>query len=89
MSSLAIVLSIAFASAYLIWIAKLSTAKERALLDYGARVGDHGRLIRRRWIETVPDEAYDSCQGPNSARRPIRSRDRRARSPLVGTSCWR
>jgi hypothetical protein len=28
----------------------LAAAKRRALLDYGALVGEHGRLVRRRWI---------------------------------------
>ena len=37
----------------------LAAAKRRALLDYGALVGEHGRLVRRRWIlgETPADDA--------------------------------
>ena len=37
----------------------LAAAKRRALLDYGALVGEHGRLVRRRWIlgETPTDDA--------------------------------
>jgi hypothetical protein len=36
----------------------LATAKRRALLEYGALVGKHGRLVRRRWIlgETAADD---------------------------------
>ncbi len=35
----------------------LGAAKRRALLDYGALVGEHGRLVRRRWVlrETVAE----------------------------------
>ena len=37
----------------------LSAAKRRALLDYGTLVGEHGRLVRRRWIlgEKPADDA--------------------------------
>ena len=37
----------------------LKRAKRQALLDYGALVGRHGRLVRERWIEgkTVDDDA--------------------------------
>ncbi len=37
----------------------LARAKKRALLDYGALVGRHGRLVRERWIEgkTLDDDA--------------------------------
>ena len=37
----------------------LAAAKRRALLDYGALVGKHGRLVHRRWIrgETTADDA--------------------------------
>jgi len=29
---------------------RLRRLKQRSLLDYGALVGEHGRLVRRRWI---------------------------------------
>jgi hypothetical protein len=32
----------------------LKRAKKQALLDYGALVGRHGRLVRERWIEGKP-----------------------------------
>jgi hypothetical protein len=37
----------------------LAAARRRALLEYGALVGEHGRLVRRRWIlgETPADDA--------------------------------
>ena len=37
----------------------LVAAKRRALLDYGALIGEHGRLVRRRWIlgEKPADDA--------------------------------
>jgi hypothetical protein len=37
----------------------LAAAKRRALLEYGALVGEHGRLVRRRWIlgEKPADDA--------------------------------
>ncbi|HUL11123.1 MAG TPA: hypothetical protein VLU73_03000 [Methylococcaceae bacterium] len=42
----------------LTFAAPLATAKRRALLEYGALVGKHGRLVRRRWIlgETAADD---------------------------------
>ena len=40
-------------------VGPLAAAKRRALLEYGALVGEHGRLVRRRWIlrETPTNEA--------------------------------
>jgi hypothetical protein len=37
----------------------LAAAKRRALLEYGALIGEHGRLVRRRWIlgEKPADDA--------------------------------
>jgi len=42
----------------LTFIGPLAAAKRRALLEYGAMAGDHGRLVRRRWIlgEQVADD---------------------------------
>jgi hypothetical protein len=34
----------------LTFVGPLVVAKRRALLEYGILVGDHGRLVRRRWI---------------------------------------
>ncbi len=59
MISLAIVLLLIFSAPYLVWVGRLLGAKKQALLEYGALVGDHGRLVRRRWIEkgAVDDDA--------------------------------
>jgi hypothetical protein len=41
-----------------VWARPLGAAKRRALAEYGALVGRHGRLVRRRWIlgQPVQDE---------------------------------
>ncbi|WP_434131468.1 hypothetical protein [Methylocaldum sp. GT1BB] len=43
----------------LVLIGKLKRLRRKALLDYGALAGQHGRLVDRRWIrgETVRDDA--------------------------------
>ncbi|HEY8153679.1 MAG TPA: hypothetical protein VII72_06075 [Myxococcota bacterium] len=48
-----------FLTPLLLWSAPLRACKRRALLDYGTLVGEHGRLVRRRWIlrEPVGDAA--------------------------------
>jgi hypothetical protein len=47
-----VVLAVAIFAAPLIAFAGcLKRAKKQALLDYGALVGRHGRLVRERWIE--------------------------------------
>jgi hypothetical protein len=40
-------------------VGPLAAAKRRGLLEYGALVGEHGRLVRRRWIlrEAPEDDA--------------------------------
>jgi hypothetical protein len=46
-----VVLVVAICVAPLLALAgPLASAKRRALLEYGALVGEHGRLVRRRWI---------------------------------------
>jgi len=42
----------------LVFIGPLAAAKRQALLEYGTLVGQHGRLVRRRWIlgEALDDE---------------------------------
>ena len=46
-----VVLVIAICVAPLLALARpLAAAKRRALLEYGALVGEHGRLVRQRWI---------------------------------------
>ncbi|MBM4200852.1 MAG: hypothetical protein FJ189_06150 [Gammaproteobacteria bacterium] len=53
MIALALLLLLVFASPYLVWIGTLARARKKALLEYGALVGEHGRLVRRRWIDKV------------------------------------
>ena len=45
-----------FLSPLLLWFGPLNAAKRRALLDYGALVGEHGRLVRGRWILRQPHQ---------------------------------
>jgi hypothetical protein len=42
----------------------LMAAKRRALLEYGALVAEHGRLVRRRWILHEPVANEDLLQAP-------------------------
>ena len=64
MISLAVVLLLLFALPYLVWIGKLSAAKKRALLEYGTLVGDHGRLVKRRWIDKARVEDEEILSAP-------------------------
>ncbi|HEV7731740.1 MAG TPA: hypothetical protein VGR62_06245 [Candidatus Binatia bacterium] len=52
-----VVVLIVFHLPLLAFTKPLAAAKRQALLDYGALVGRHGRLVRRRWIL---NEATDS-----------------------------
>jgi hypothetical protein len=55
-----VVLVVAICVAPLLALAgPLAAAKRRALLEYGALVGKHGRLVRQRWIlgEAPADDA--------------------------------
>ncbi|MGH8627656.1 MAG: hypothetical protein ACREYC_21085 [Gammaproteobacteria bacterium] len=47
-----------------VFIPKLAAAKRRALLEYGALVGQHGRLVRRRWILCEPVDEHPLLQAP-------------------------
>lgn len=54
-------------SPLMVFVPTLATAKRRALLEYGALVGNHGRQVRRRWIlqETIDDPLLDAPEvGP-------------------------
>ena len=46
--------SLLFLAPLLPWQRALAAAKRRAELEYGALVAEHGRLVRRRWIERQP-----------------------------------
>jgi hypothetical protein len=43
---------------------RLAAAKRRALLEYGALVAEHGRLVRRRWILQEKVENEELLQAP-------------------------
>ncbi len=47
-----------------VFIPKLAAAKRRALLEYGALVGKHGRLVRGRWILGEPMDEHPLLQAP-------------------------
>ncbi len=59
MIAFVILVVVLFLSPLFMFIGPLLRAKKRALLDYGALVGHHGRLVRERWIEEkeVQDDA--------------------------------
>ena len=57
-----VVALILFLAPLLLWAPLLGATKRRALLEYGALVGEHGRLVRRRWIQHQPI-ADDSLLG--------------------------
>jgi hypothetical protein len=48
----------------LTFIGPLAAAKRRALLEYGVLVGEHGRLVRRRWILGEKDADDPVLQAP-------------------------
>ncbi len=48
----------------IVFIPKLAAAKKQAMLDYGALVGEHGRLVQQRWIlgESLDDSSLLEAQ---------------------------
>jgi hypothetical protein len=58
-AALAIVITAALLLPLLVFIRPLSEARRRGLLDYGALVGEHHRLVRRRWVlrQALRDDA--------------------------------
>ena len=59
MIAFVIIVVVLFLSPLFMFIGPLFHAKKLALLEYGALVGHHGRLVRERWIEEkeVQDDA--------------------------------
>jgi hypothetical protein len=53
------VILVMFLGPFLLFAPLLGQLKRRSLLEYGALVGEHGRLVRRRWIggEALESEA--------------------------------
>jgi hypothetical protein len=47
-----------------VFIPKLAAAKRQALLEYGGLVGQHGRLVRGRWILGEPVDEHPLLQAP-------------------------
>lgn len=62
---LVVVLAV-FLFPFLSFVGPLAAAKKRAELEYGALVGEHGSLVRRRWIlkEKIGDDALGVIQAP-------------------------
>jgi hypothetical protein len=58
MAALVAIALVLFLAPLVLFAARFGPAKRRALLDYGALVGEHGRRVRRRWIlgEKVADD---------------------------------
>ncbi|WP_052808385.1 hypothetical protein [Methyloterricola oryzae] len=48
----------------LVFIPKLEGAKRRAVLEYGALIGEHGRLVHRRWIQREPVDESPLLDAP-------------------------
>jgi hypothetical protein len=53
-----------FLAPLLVFAPVLGPAKRRALLDYGSLVGEHGRLVARRWIAHEPVGDVDLLSAP-------------------------
>jgi hypothetical protein len=53
------VITLIFLSPLLVFFPKLAAAKRKARLEYGILVGNHGRLVHKRWIrhETITDDS--------------------------------
>jgi hypothetical protein len=55
---------VAFLSPLIAFAPKLVQVKRRALLEYGSLVGEHGRLVRRRWIQREAVTRDDLLSAP-------------------------
>jgi hypothetical protein len=64
MIAFGVVTLVLFLAPLVAWRGALVAAKKRAELEYGALVGEHGRLVRRRWIlrEPLADDALLGAQ---------------------------
>jgi hypothetical protein len=79
-----------FLAPLLLWFGTLSKAKRQALLDYGNLVGEHGRLVRRRWIlrDPITDDRLLGAQeiGPVADTITLYEAVRKMRSVPIGRS---
>lgn len=48
----------------MVFIPTLAAAKRQAMLEYGALVGEHGRLVRRRWISRELTDSHPLLEAP-------------------------
>jgi hypothetical protein len=58
------VLLVMFFGPFLLFAPQLGRLKRRSLLEYGALVGEHGRLVQRRWIFGEPVEDKGLLDAP-------------------------
>jgi hypothetical protein len=90
MIAFVVVALLLFLTPLLPWMRVLAAAKRNALLEYGALVGRHGGLVRRRWIlgEAVTDETLlDAPEiGPVADTIPLYEAVRKMRPLPVGRS---
>jgi hypothetical protein len=88
MIAFGVVALVLFLAPLVAWRGALVAAKKRAELEYGALVGEHGRLVRRRWIlrEPLADDALLGAQeiGPVADTLPLYEAVRRMRTIPLG-----
>ena len=58
------VMLVMFLGPFLLFAPQLVRLKRRSLLEYGALVGEHGRLVQRRWIFGEPVEDKGLLEAP-------------------------
>jgi hypothetical protein len=58
------IMLVMFLGPFLLFAPPLAQLKRRSLLEYGALVGEHGRLVQRRWIVGEPVEDKGLLDAP-------------------------
>ncbi len=88
MIAFCVVVLLLFLTPLLPWLRTLRAVKRRAELEYGALVGEHGRLVRRRWIlgEPLADDALLGAPeiGPVADTIPLYEAARKMRTIPIG-----
>jgi hypothetical protein len=64
MAAFVVVFLLVFMSPLLVFAGPLGRAKRQALLEYGALVGRHGRLVREKWIDGKPAQDAALLEAP-------------------------